>query len=319
MTQPLPTDNRTLARLQRAISLAWAVALLACLAALLTFGPSRPLWALLALLLTGHAAVLGLEFLLAATVNRRDSAPPASAGQLLSAWLTESLAAPVVFLWRQPWRSTSPADHLPADAQGRTGVLLVHGFVCNRGLWRPWLLRLRQRNVPFVAVNLAPVFGSIDDMLPVIEAAVQRLHAHTGRAPVVVAHSMGGLALRRWRAQPGHAARVGAVLTLGTPHHGTWLARWAFSRNGAQMRLGSPWLRHLQALEQAHGAASHAGFTCFHSHCDNIVFPASSATLPGARNVHLAGVPHVHMADHPAPWAALLQSLDDALDRPPGT
>ncbi|MEK8052701.1 permease [Ideonella sp. DXS22W] len=314
MTPPMPIANPTLARLQRAISLAWAVALLVCLAAVQIFGPSPARWSLFTLLLLGHAFVLGIEFMLATAINRRNATPPATTGQLLHAWLTESLAAPVVFLWRQPWRSNAPADHLPADAQGRTGVLLVHGFVCNRGLWRPWLLRLRQRNVPFIAVNLAPVFGSIDDMLPVIEAAVQRLQAHTGRAPVVVAHSMGGLVLRRWRAQPGHAGRVGAVLTLGTPHHGTWLARWAFSRNGVQMRLGSPWLRHLQALEQAHGAAGHAGFTCFHSHCDNIVFPASSATLPGARNVHLAGVPHVHMAAHPAPWAALLQALDAAQD-----
>ncbi len=30
------------------------------------------------------------------------------------------------------------------------------------------------------------------------------------------------------------------------------------------------------------------------------------------RNVHLAGVPHVHKAEHPAPWAELLRALDQA-------
>jgi len=299
-----------LARLQRVISLAWAAGLLGWLLLAHTVGVGRGMVVLLGLLLAGHALVLGVEFVLIAAINRHDPAPRATVAQLVQAWLAESLTAPLVFLWRQPWRSVQPADHLPPDAQGRTGVLLVHGFVCNRGLWRPWLQRLRQRGVPFVAVNLEPVFGSIDDYVAVIEAGVQRLHAATGRAPIVVAHSMGGLALRRWRAEPGNAARVGAVLTLGTPHHGTWLARWAFSTNGVQMRRGGRWLARLQALESAQGAADHGNFTCFHSHCDNIVFPASTATLAGARNVHLPGVPHVHMAEHPAPWTELLRQLD---------
>jgi triacylglycerol esterase/lipase EstA (alpha/beta hydrolase family) len=299
-----------LARLQRGISLAWLAALLLCLgwAGARGFGAAQA--AVLALLLVGHALVLGFEFLLIHHVNRADPAPRASGGQLLLAWLAESLAAPRVFLWRQPWRSGSPADHLPADAQGRCGVLFIHGFVCNRGLWRPWLLRLRRRGVPFVALNLEPVFGSIDAYVPLIEAAVRRLHAATGRPPIAVAHSMGGLALRRWRAAaPSHAARLSAALTLGTPHHGTWLARWAFSVNGQQIRRGGPWLAALQALEAAHGADDHRGFTCFYSHCDNIVFPASTATLAGAHQVHLPGVPHVHMADHPAPWAELCRQL----------
>ena len=76
-----------------------------------------------------------------------------------------------------------------------------------------------------------------------------------------------------------------------------------------QMRLHGPWLAALAADEAAHAPTAGA-FTCFHSHCDNIVFPASTATLAGARNVHLPGVPHVHMAEHPAPWTELLRQLD---------
>ena len=34
---------------------------------------------------------------------------------------------PQVFCWRQPFFSQRWPDHLPADAQGRRGVLLVHG------------------------------------------------------------------------------------------------------------------------------------------------------------------------------------------------
>jgi hypothetical protein len=49
--------------------------------------------------------------------------------------------------------------------------------------------------------------------------------------------------------------------------------------------------------------------TCFYSHCDNIVFPPSTAMLDGADNRHLVGVAHVHMVNRPEPWRALLERL----------
>jgi triacylglycerol lipase len=297
-----------LARLQTAI----ALSLLALAAAWLvyTLPAGRWLAAALGLLLLGggHALVLGLECLLVARVNRHDPAPAATRLQWLHAWWAECLSAPRVFLWQQPFRSRRWPDQLPASGRGQRGLLLVHGFVCNRGVWNRWLQRLTAQGVPFVAVDLEPVFGSIDDYGACIDAGVARLWACTGEAPLVVAHSMGGLAVRRWRAEPGRAARIDHVITLGTPHHGTWLARWAITPNGLQMQLHGPWLAALAADEAAHAPRTGA-FTCFHSHCDNIVCPASTATLPGADNRHLLAVAHVHMVDHPAPWAETLRRL----------
>jgi triacylglycerol esterase/lipase EstA (alpha/beta hydrolase family) len=224
----------------------------------------------------------------------------------LAAWWAEVKAAPQVFCWRQPFFSRRWPDHLPADAQGRRGVLLVHGFVCNRGVWNPWLQRLHSLGIPFVALNLEPVFGSIDDYVDSLEQAVRQLETVTGLAPVIVAHSMGGVVVRRWWAEHGGAFRVHHVLTLGTPHQGTWLARLATTPNGRQMRQRSPWLQTLAAREAADQASR---FTCFYSHCDNIVFPPATATLPGADNRHLAGVPHVQMVDRPEPWAELQRWL----------
>lgn len=299
-----------LARLQQTIALTWLAGLLGWL--WLTLGHGRPGWALAGVLLLcgGHAAVLALEFWLMSHVNQADAAPRATRWQLWRAWWGECLSAPWVFLWRQPFCSRRWPDHVPAGAQGRRGVLLVHGFVCNRGLWNDWLQRLTQRGVPVVAVNLEPVFGRIDDYVDLLDAAVQRLQAATGLAPVVVAHSMGGLALRCWRAQPGRTALVHHVITLGTPHHGTWLARWAFSPNARQMRLQGPWLQALQQAERDQGVADHGRFTCFYGNADNIVFPAGTATLPGAHNRHLAGVAHVHMVSRTEPWEELLRRLD---------
>jgi len=268
-------------------------------------------WALggAALVVFGYALVLGLEFALLRFSHADDPTPRASTAQLLRAWCGEIAHAPLVFCWRQPFYSRRWPDHLPADARGRRGVLLVHGFVCNRGIWNPWLQRLHEQNIPCVAVNLEPVFGSIDQYADTIGAAVASLESATGMPPVVVAHSMGGLAVRRWWSLPGNHGRLHHAITIGTPHAGTWLARFALTPNGHQMRRSSMWLQALAAGEPADHAAR---LTCFYGHCDNIVFPPSTATLPGADNRHLPGIAHVHMASRPEPWNETLRWLGSA-------
>jgi len=296
-----------LARLQQITTL--GLLALALLWGGLAWRAGHPAWAWggALLIVFGYALVLALEFVLMHWVHGDDPAPRATPWQLLLAWCGEVGAAPRVFCWRQPFRSRRWPDHLPADARGRRGIVLVHGLVCNRGVWNPWLEDLQARGVPFVAVNLEPVFGSLDDYVAIIDAAVQRIKGATGLAPLIVAHSMGGLALRRWWAEPCNAARVHHAITLGTPHQGTWLARFALTANGRQMQPGSAWLRALAAMEPAGRAAQ---LSCFYSHCDNIVFPPSTATLPGADNRHLRGVAHVHMAWHPEPQQEALRRIN---------
>lgn len=286
-----------LARLQQLTTIGLLLA--AALWAWAFASAGHPLWALggAALIVFSYALVLGLEFVVLARVNRGDTAPPATVGQLVRAWLGEALSAPQVFCWRQPFRTWAVPDQ--PRSPGRRGVVLIHGFVCNRALWTPVMQRLQREGVPFVAVSLEPVFGSIDHYSAQIETAVRALEAGTGQAPVLLCHSMGGLAARAWlrtNAQAGgRDERVHRVITIGTPHHGTWLARWGLAPNTQQMRRHNPWLAELAAGESA---SRYARFTCFWGHCDNIVFPSSTALLPGAQHVHLAGIAHVHMAFH---------------------
>ena len=274
----------------------------------------HPGWAVAgaALIAGGYALALAAEFALLRMAHGDDPTPRATPAQLLRAWWGEVRAAPRVFCWRQPFRSRRWPDHLPATAQGRRGVLLVHGFVCNRGIWNPWLRRLHVQGVPFIAVNMEPLWGSIDDYVQILEQAVQQLERSTGVPPVIVAHSMGGLAVRRWLAEGGAAAdaRIHHVVTIATPHRGTWLARWALSLNMREMRIDSPWQQLLGKREPAQRPGK---FTCFYGHCDNIVFPPATATLRGADNLHLPGVAHVDMVDHPAPWAEAQRLLAEPL------
>jgi pimeloyl-ACP methyl ester carboxylesterase len=284
-----------LARLQQVTTLGGL--LLAVAWAMVCAANGHPLWAATGSLLIvfGYALVLAVEFVMHARVSRGDPSPRATPGELFGAWVGEVATAPRVFCWRQPFRAKAEPDHLPTDGRGRLGIVFVHGFVCNRALWNPWMARLRRAGVPFLAVDLEPVFGSLDDYPATIDKAVSRVRQCTHHNPLIVAHSMGGLATRAWLSAYDADHRIAGVVTIGTPHRGTWLARFAVSRNARQMGLGSAWLHDLAQREPRTRAAL---FTCFYSHCDNISFPPSSGCLEGASNRHVRGTAHVHLAFH---------------------
>ena len=299
-----------LARLQQFIT----VTLLAFATTwLLVFWDQSALLALtgFAAVLFGYSGFLALEFLALRWVNRQDPTPQASWKELAAAWLGETLVAPRVFCWRQPFRSCAIADQLSPDCvvPGLRGVVFIHGFFCNRGFWTPWLIQLQGSGHAFVAVNLEPPFASIDDYAPAIEDAVQRVTAATGVPPLLVCHSMGGLAARAWLKARQAESRVAHVVTLGTPHRGTWLARFSRLANGRQMRLSGDW--H-QALDAGMPPDRHGLFTCWYSNCDNIVFPSFTATLPGADNRLLRGAAHVQLAFLPEVMKTTLNLLTAA-------
>lgn len=244
-----------------------------------------------------HSVFLAIEFAALRFINRGDPAPQPTWPELARAWLRETVMAVRVFGWRQPFRWREVPDRLEdaGASPPRRGAVFIHGFVCNRGFWTPWLEALRSRGHSFVAVNLEPVFGSIDQYVPIVEDAVQRVTRATGMAPVLVCHSMGGLAARAWLRAMAADDRVHHVVTIGSPHHGTWLARLSHVTNGRQMRQHSDWLRRLAAGGEE---KRNAKFTCWYSNCDNIAFPASTGMLPGADNRLVRGAAHVDLAFH---------------------
>ena len=283
-----------LARLQKIITLCL---LAAALSWLLYFWHTSPALAVAGffIIVLGYTVFLAIEFVCLRVVNRSDPAPQATWAELFRAWVGESLIAPQLFCWRQPFCSNTIPDNMAVAgvAPGKRGVVFIHGFFCNRGFWNPWLRRLAGTGHAFVAVNLEPLFGSIDEYVPAIDAAVRQLTDATGLAPLLVCHSMGGLAARAWLREMQADARVCHIVTIGTPHGGTWLARFGHGKNGRQMRLASSWQA---GLNQGMPPSRHGLFTCWYSTADNIVFPASTATLPQADNRLVRAKAHVQMA-----------------------
>lgn len=199
----------------------------------------------------------------------------------------------VIFLLRQPWAGKPPGIQASiATGPQKIPVVLAHGYVCNHRIWDDLVPRLQAQGHPVMAVDLEPVFGSIDQYADVIEVAVQTLQKQTGCNKVVlVGHSMGGLASRAFIRRFG-TSRVAGVITLGTPHVGTQLAAGIATPNARQMQWQSPWLAELAASETE---AIRALFRIALTPQDNIVYPQRAQVLPGVTPVVFDGLGHLQL------------------------
>lgn len=236
-----------------------------------------------------HIVAVKLEFIISMIANR-GLAEMGFFG-IARAYFGELFTSAKVFAWDMPWATQSKKDCLE-NAQGKQGVLLVHGYLCNRGFWNHEMDRLRAQGVPHMAITLEPAFGSINSYASLVHEAVEKLYAATGKAPLLVCHSMGGLAARAYIAAHGHE-RIARIITLGTPHHGTLQAHTGLGRNAAQMHRMSEWLTQNAA---ATSEAVRTKFTCFYSNGDNIVAPFKTAMLESADNRFVSCTGHVALA-----------------------
>ena len=302
-----------IARVARILFLAW-FALLGGLAALVREDGWTPGCCVgLYVLLLGHPTLLAIEMIVARGVAVRHAAPRARWLDLLRAVLREWRESTAIFGWRMPWRANAIEDHLPKTSRGLRGVVFIHGYICNRGLWNPWMKRLRKLDRAFVAVTLEPVFSDLDAYVPQVERAVRRMEATTGLAPVIVAHSMGGLVARAWlRSRATHKRSDGTdeaarLITIGTPHRGTWLAAFARTPNARQMRTGSAWMASLAAKEPP---TLPGLVTSWWSECDQIVYPPPTGVYPGSEAKQLRGVGHIALTAREEIWNEIRWRID---------
>lgn len=206
-----------------------------------------------------------------------------------------------------PFAATPPVprpDHLP--------VILVHGVMCNAGVWSTVAAACARAGIaPVYRLSYGPPLASIDDFAEQLAQLVARVRADTGAARViVVAHSMGGLVVRAYL-QRGGGAKVAQVITLGTPNRGSRFAGLMVGTCLAQMRPGSAWLAALPPE-----APATPPFTALWSWHDSMVAPQLSCLLLGATNTALVGIGHNALLHDAGVTARVVALLRAARDRP---
>jgi triacylglycerol lipase len=231
--------------------------------------------------------------------------------QVLLMVLEEFAALVLLFSMVQPFEKfwLGP-DRLGHCATRRTPLLLIHGYQCNRGFWF-WLRpKLEAAGWTVATHSMEPVWTEIDNYADGIARRVDEVLAATG-APqlILIGHSMGGLACRAYLRRYGRD-KVARLVTLGSVHHGTQLAKLGIGPNARQMRIGNPWL---VALGKTDAVPLPPGSVSIYSCHDNYVFPQETGSwLEGATNIAIGGVSHVGMAVSPRLLGKLLEVLESA-------
>ena len=188
----------------------------------------------------------------------------------------------------------SPAGAREKAVCARRPIVLLHGHYYTKAS----LTVLRDRFVRdgwpekrVIVFDLATTACTHDWALVLAKKVDQVLRASGCPTVDIVAHSRGGLAARDYIRNLGGARRVAHLVTLGTPHHGTWSSRGCPGCGCREMRPGSAYLKRLNAGDETPGPT---GVTSIYSRQDGVV-PARSSWLRGARNVEMRGVTHTDL------------------------
>jgi pimeloyl-ACP methyl ester carboxylesterase len=158
-----------------------------------------------------------------------------------------------------------------------TPILLVHGMIDNRSIFTLLRRGLRRRGFgKVVSINYSPLTTDVRVGAAWLAEEVESLVAETGYERVhVIGHSLGSLIARYYVTRLGGHRRVHTLVTLGTPHGGTFNAYALPSNLCRQLRPGSELMRELACAVPN----CKTRFVAYWSDLDEMVFPQRNARL----------------------------------------
>lgn len=178
-----------------------------------------------------------------------------------------------------------------------TPILMVHGLIDNRSIWTLMQRGLRSRGFNHLTtLNYSPMVSDIRVAAAHLGEEVERIVAETGYERIhIIGHSLGGLIARYYVTRLAGDERVHTLVTLGTPHSGTYGAYAWPTRLVAQMRPDSGLIEELRKPVPD----CRTRFIAYWSDLDALVFPQHNAAIDHpdlkARNLALHGVGHLSL------------------------
>jgi pimeloyl-ACP methyl ester carboxylesterase len=192
--------------------------------------------------------------------------------------------------WLPCWQRRGPA---PA-------VLLVHGLYHNHAAWLLFRRRLLRAGFPHLRSFAYNSFGpAFQDLAERLVQAVLALHAEAPERKVaLIGHSLGGLLLRVAASDPRLSGKIACLVTLGSPHRGSTLARLALGGLGRSLRPESGLFGELDGVCGPRDLPRLA----LVSPVDNMVLPAANLEPPsGWERAAVPPMGHVAMLYRAAP------------------
>lgn len=212
--------------------------------------------------------------------------------------------------------------HYAVDAAA-TPILLVHGIVDNHTIFDSLERALRRRGfTDLSSFDYGLLTTDVRATALDLATAIERLVAESGYEKVhVIGHSLGGLISRYYVQRMGGHERVHTLVTLGTPHQGSALARvGSMLPLVRQLRPDSDLIAELN--EPAPSCDTR--FLAFYSDLDQLIVPSRNARIEHpdlrVRNVPVHGIGHMSLTNDRGiafQIAAALAQLDDQVEVDP--
>jgi triacylglycerol esterase/lipase EstA (alpha/beta hydrolase family) len=199
-------------------------------------------------------------------------------------------------------------------------IVLLHGILGQEFVyWNLLKKYLRDDEYHFHEVRMPFLgFGDLRKSAAHLAQEVDQILATCPREAThgrvdIVAHSAGGLAARYYVKFLGGDRRVHALVTLGTPHHGTVTSMLMPVATVARQTL--PGSDFLQELNEGDEVVKGVKYTSIYSPTDGVVVPPASAVLEGAANVKLRGLTHWGFLWRPKVYKAIREAIDYSHER----
>ncbi len=156
-------------------------------------------------------------------------------------------------------------------------VVLVHGIFDTSKIFAPMASWLKACGFRPLALNLSPNNGAVglDELAAQVGAFVDQ-HLLPGEPFDLVGFSMGGLVSRYYVQRLGGLERVGRLIAISTPNHGSYLAYILDNPGSRQMRPGSAFLRE---LNRDAALLERVRFASIWTPLDLMIIPAHSSRL----------------------------------------
>ncbi len=164
-------------------------------------------------------------------------------------------------------------------------VVLVHGIYDTPAVFRSMRKYLAAQGWLVHAPALIPNSGK-EGLEMLAHQLYTFIEEHIPATATVhlIGYSMGGLIARYYVQRLGGMSRIERLITLSTPHNGTYMAYFLPNKGTAQMRPGSVFLDDLNAdMEMLAGVQ----FVSLWTPWDLTIVPARSSVLPVGHQVAL--------------------------------
>jgi pimeloyl-ACP methyl ester carboxylesterase len=200
------------------------------------------------------------------------------------------------------------------EDDGQRPIIFVHGLAGHPGNFLPmqkfFAYRGRKRTYAVGLDSVSTIQKSADQLSSFIEEVI-RVNVLSPNATVdVVAHSMGGLVARLAVQDPTTSARIATLITLGTPHLGTYAARFGGTQNLLDLRPGSAVMTELLSQLPWRGPPDQPRLVALWSLADVLLLPAEAGRADGAPAVEMTGFTHYSYLLHPLAWTRVLALLE---------